>query len=300
MQFACAGSHPFAQYADSVIYPADRYRLLMERNQWAARRIMTFALHLHLGARDGDHAVALINFLMPYMAHFLALSASSPFWQGEDTGLASSRITVFEALPTAGHPPTYTSWKEFETLYDSLVTSGSISSVKDLWWDIRPRPEYGTVEMRICDGVPTLSETIALVVLFEALTRRLDEEYSAGARPAPPPTGWSGRTSGAPPATAWRPTSSWTGGTHRPAAERGPEADRVAPAGGGPAGDGALLRRPRADGGAGLLLRAPAPRLPEGGIAQGRRRGPGGGVPDQPPGLLRRALPTFARRALAS
>ena len=187
MQFACAGSHPFAQYADSVIYPAERYRLLMERNQWAARRIMTFALHLHLGARDGDHAVALINSLMPYMAHFLALSASSPFWQGEDTGLASSRITVFEALPTAGHPPAYTSWKEFETLHDSLVTSGSISSVKDLWWDIRPRPEYGTVEMRICDGLPTLSETLALVALFDALTRRLDGEYRAGARPLPPP-----------------------------------------------------------------------------------------------------------------
>jgi len=187
MQFACAGSHPFAHYSDSVIYPADRYRLLMERNQWVARRIMTFALHLHAGARDGDHAVALINFLIPYMAHFLALSASSPFWQGEDTGLASSRTTVYEALPTAGHPPTYTTWKEFETLYESLVTSGSISSVKDLWWDIRPRPEYGTVEMRICDGVPTLSETLALVFLFEALTRRFDGEYDAGARPVPPP-----------------------------------------------------------------------------------------------------------------
>ena len=187
MEFACAGSHPFARYADSVIYPADRYRLLMERNQWAARQIMTFALHLHRGARDGDHAVALINFLMPYMAHFLALSASSPFWQGEDTGLASSRITVFEALPTAGHPPAYTSWKEFESLHDSLVTSGSISSVKDLWWDIRPRPEYGTVELRICDGVPTLSETIALVVLFEALARRLDERLQAGEYPVPPP-----------------------------------------------------------------------------------------------------------------
>ena len=187
MEFACAGSHPFAKYADSVIYPAERYRLLMERNQWAARRIMTFALHLHVGVRDGDHAVALINCLVPYMPIFLALSASSPFWQGEDTGLASSRTTVFEALPTAGHPPTYSSWKEFETLYDALVRSGSISSVKDLWWDIRPRPEYGTVEMRICDGVPTLSETVALVVLFEALCRHLDEESRAGARPAPPP-----------------------------------------------------------------------------------------------------------------
>jgi carboxylate-amine ligase len=187
MQFTCAGSHPFAMYADSVIYPAERYRLLMERNQWAARRIMTFALHLHLGVRDGDHAVTLINCLVPYMPIFLALSASSPFWQGEDTGLASSRTTVFEALPTAGHPPTYSSWKEFETLHEALVTSGSISSVKDLWWDIRPRPEYGTVEMRICDGVPTLSETVALVVLFEALTRHLDAACQAGERPIPPP-----------------------------------------------------------------------------------------------------------------
>jgi glutamate---cysteine ligase / carboxylate-amine ligase len=187
MEFAGAGSHPFARYADSVIYPAERYRLLMERNQWAARRIMTFALHLHAGMRDGDHAVAMINHLLPYLPHFLALSASSPFWQGEDTGLASSRITVLEALPTAGHAPTYTSWGEFEALYDSLVASGSIASVKDLWWDIRPRPEYGTVELRICDGVPTLNETVALVALFDALVRRLDNEIRDGAQPHPPP-----------------------------------------------------------------------------------------------------------------
>lgn len=187
LQFACAGSHPFARYADSVIYPAERYRLLMERNQWAARRTMTFALHLHRGVRDGDHAVALINALLPYLPHFLALSASSPFWQGEDTGLASWRITVFEALPTAGFASPYTTWKEFEKLHDALVASGSIASVRDLWWDIRPRPEYGTVELRICDGVPTLSETVALVVLFEALCRRLDEAWQSGERPGPPP-----------------------------------------------------------------------------------------------------------------
>jgi carboxylate-amine ligase len=187
MEFACSGSHPFARYADSVIYPAERYRLLLERNQWAARRIMTFALHMHLGMRDGDHAVAMINSLLPFLPHFLALSASSPFWQGEDTGLASSRITELEALPTAGHAPTYTSWREFETLHDSLVASGSIASVRDLWWDIRPRPDYGTVELRICDGLPTLSETVALVTLLDALARRLDGEYKGGSRPAPPP-----------------------------------------------------------------------------------------------------------------
>jgi glutamate---cysteine ligase / carboxylate-amine ligase len=187
LEFACAGSHPFARYADCVIYPAERYRLLLERNQWAARRIMTFALHLHLGMRDGDHAVAMINSLLPYLPHFLALSASSPFWQGEDTGLASSRITVLEALPTAGHAPTYSTWKEFESLHDSLVASDSIASVRDLWWDIRPRPDTGTVELRICDGLPTLSETMALVTLLDALGRRLDAEYRNGRRPTPPP-----------------------------------------------------------------------------------------------------------------
>lgn len=187
VRLAGAGSHPFARYAESLLYPDERYRSLIERNPWAARRILIFGLHLHVGARDGRHAVAIINGLLPYLPHFLALSASSPFWQGEDTGLASSRITAFETIPTMGHPPVYLCWSEFESLYEALVASGSIQSIKDLWWDLRPHAEYGTVELRICDGLPTLSETMAVAAIFQALVRRLTDDVAAGRNPAPPP-----------------------------------------------------------------------------------------------------------------
>jgi carboxylate-amine ligase len=187
VRLAAAGSHPFARYGDACLYPHDRNRVLIERNPWAARRILIFGLHLHIGVRDGHNAVATINGLLPYLPHFLALSASSPFWQGEDSGLASTRITAFETIPTMGHPPLYRSWSEFESLYEGLLADGSIESIKDLWWDLRPHPEYGTVELRICDGLPTLPETMAVAAIFQALVRRLRDEIAAGRNPEPPP-----------------------------------------------------------------------------------------------------------------
>jgi carboxylate-amine ligase len=132
---------------------------------------------VHIGARDGAHAMGLINGLMPYLPHVLALSASSPFWQGLDTGLASSRITIFEALPTAGHACVFGSWTEFEHAFDAMVASHAIKSVKDIWWDIRPSPAYGTVEVRVADCPPTLSETMAIVSLLHCLCAWIDEEY---------------------------------------------------------------------------------------------------------------------------
>jgi carboxylate-amine ligase len=174
---ASSGSHPFARYNDRLVYPADRYQHLIDRNRWIARRLMVFGLHVHIGVRDGPHAMALINGLLPYLPHVLALSASSPFWQGHDTGLASSRITIFEALPTAGHPCVYDTWPEFETAFDAMLASRAVGSIKDIWWDIRPSPGYGTVEVRICDCPATLSETVAIVALLHSLAAWIDEEY---------------------------------------------------------------------------------------------------------------------------
>ena len=174
---ASSGSHPFARYSERIIYPAERYETLIDRNRWVARRLMIFGMHVHIGARDGAHAMALINGLMPYLPHVLALSASSPFWQGLDTGLASSRITIFEALPTAGHPCVFDTWPEFEAAFDAMVASHAITSMKDIWWDIRPSPDYGTVEVRVCDCPATVSETVAIVALIHSLAAWIDEEY---------------------------------------------------------------------------------------------------------------------------
>jgi carboxylate-amine ligase len=124
--------------------------------------------------------------MLPYLPHLLALSASSPFWQGSDTGLASSRITIFEALPTAGHPCTFRDWQDFEAVYDAMRRSGAIRSIKDVWWDIRPHPDFGTIELRVCDGLPTLRETIALVGVMHSLCAWLDARYADGERPQPP------------------------------------------------------------------------------------------------------------------
>jgi carboxylate-amine ligase len=187
VEFAAAGSHPFARYVDRILYPADRYTFLIDRNRWMARRLMIFGLHIHVGMFDAHHAMAMNNAVMHYLPHLLALSASSPFWQGKDTGLASSRVTIFEALPTGGHPCTFNSWSEFEFFYDSMVASRSISSIKDIWWDIRPHPEYGTVEIRVCDGLPTVRETVALVAFVQCLYSTFNERYKAGEVFAPPP-----------------------------------------------------------------------------------------------------------------
>lgn len=186
VRLASAGSHPFAVHRERLLYPAERYVELVDRNRWIARRLMIFGLHVHLGMRDGPRAWQVLNGLLAYLPHLLACSASSPFWQGSDTGLASSRITIFEALPTAGHPCTFADWDAFVRFCDALVASRAIRSIKDIWWDIRPHPDYGTVEIRICDEPPTLREIGAVVALAHALGSWLDARAESGERFLPP------------------------------------------------------------------------------------------------------------------
>lgn len=175
---ATNGTHPFARYNERRIYPSERYRQLIDRNQWIARRLMIFGLHVHLGMRNGEDCIRFSNFFLHLIPHLLALSSSSPFWQGEDTGLASSRCTIFEACPTAGHPPRLANWGDFTELCSNLVSNRAISSHKDLWWDIRPSPDYGTLEIRICDGLANLSETIAIVAFIHALAHWYSQHTS--------------------------------------------------------------------------------------------------------------------------
>lgn len=167
--FSATGVHPFAKYADAAISPTARYRDMIDRNQWMTRRMTVYGLHVHLGMESGEDCIRFNNFFMFFLPHLLGLSASSPFWQGTDTGLSSCRPTTYEALPTAGQPYQVSSWHDFERLYETLKKCGSVRTLKDLWWDLRPSPGYGTLEIRVCDGCATLSETLAVTAFIHLL-----------------------------------------------------------------------------------------------------------------------------------
>lgn len=180
MLLLCSGTHPFSHWTEQVITSDERYARLVEAVQWPARRMQIFGIHVHVGVRSGEKAIAIANALSAYIPHFLALSASSPYWQGRDTGLASSRSKVFEALPTAGLPYQFSGWEEFETFMTTLISAKSISSIREVWWDIRPHPTFGTVELRICDGIPTLSEVATVAALTQCLVEWFDSLMDRG------------------------------------------------------------------------------------------------------------------------
>jgi carboxylate-amine ligase len=185
----CAGTHPTTDWSTQTISPNPRYAKLVEDMQWLARQLQIFGVHVHVGIRSTDKAIPIVNALSAYIPHFLALSASSPFWIGHDTGLASSRSKVFENLPTAGLPYQLAGWDEFESYMETLISTGTIGSIKEVWWDIRPHPTYGTVELRICDGLPTLHEIGMVAALSQCLVDVLDREIDKGYK-LPTPKGW--------------------------------------------------------------------------------------------------------------
>lgn len=180
LRFIATGTHPTARYRDRELFPADRYHGLIARNQWIARRLQIFGLHVHIGMSDPETAIAIQNELLHDLALLLAVSTSSPFWEGDATGLASSRITIFEALPTGGTPTLVHDWTEFCELVETLQRAEAITSLKDLWWDIRPSPRYGTIEIRICDGLATLRETAMIVALAQGLAKRAGARVASG------------------------------------------------------------------------------------------------------------------------
>jgi carboxylate-amine ligase len=180
VRFIASGTHPTARYQERKLFPADRYHGLIARNQWIARRLQIFGLHVHIGMSDPETAIAIQNELLHDLALLLAVSTSSPFWEGDATGLASSRVTVFEAMPTGGTPTLVHDWTEFCELVATLQRADAITSLKDLWWDIRPSPRYGTIEIRICDGLATLRETAMVVALAQGLAKRAGARVAAG------------------------------------------------------------------------------------------------------------------------
>jgi carboxylate-amine ligase len=166
----CMGAtHPFHRTATSTVFPAERYEKILDRLGWLTYQRVMFGLHVHVGMPSGDMAIGAINLLMQYVPHLIALSASSPFWQGVDTGLASSRTALYRLLPHAGLPQYFISWKEFRGYCKVMMDCQTISSFKDIYWDIRPRPDLGTIEFRVCDMPLTLTRTLRLVALIHTL-----------------------------------------------------------------------------------------------------------------------------------
>ncbi len=180
------GTHPLADYRERLITPSPRYDELADRNQWIIRRMAVYGMHIHIGMPSGDACIRYNYFFMHFLPHILALSGSSPFWQGKYTGLSSCRPTTYESLPTAGMPYLVKDWPSFQKLIQFLLRSKSISSLKDLWWDLRPSPKYGTLELRFCDEPATLREALGIVSFVHLLAnwfRDHEEEWTMSHAP---------------------------------------------------------------------------------------------------------------------
>jgi carboxylate-amine ligase len=185
----CSGTHPFTDPATQQITPDPRYARLVDDMQWPARQMQIFGIHVHVGVRSAEKAIAMVNALSAYIPEFLALSASSPYWMGHDTGLASWRTKVFEGLPTAGPPWQLSGWNQFERFMDTLIAARTIATIREVWWDIRPHPVFGTVELRICDGIPTLQEVAVIAAVSQCLVHRFDMLIDRGYT-LPMPRAW--------------------------------------------------------------------------------------------------------------
>jgi glutamate---cysteine ligase / carboxylate-amine ligase len=178
LSFAGTGTHPVADYRDRLITPSPRYLSLVSKNRWLIRRMAVYGMHVHIGMKSGEECIQYHNFFTRLIPHLISLSASSPFWQGMNTELAACRPTMYEALPTAGIPYPFNSWGSFQKLVDNLLKTDSISSYKDLWWDIRPSPVFGTLEIRVCDGPATLSEMLAIASFIHAASLWFEDNHN--------------------------------------------------------------------------------------------------------------------------
>src|SRR5216684_3125200 len=173
LQVAAAGTHPFSNWIEQVISPGERYQTIVEELQQLARSLLIFGLHVHIAVPDRGRMIDLMNAARYFLPHLLALSTSSPFWMGRDTGLKSYRTTIFRRFPRTGVPDYYSSWSEYEEYVDTLMELHCIDNGKKIWWDLRPHPTFGTLEFRICD-VPTAPRaSIAIAALAQAIIVKL-------------------------------------------------------------------------------------------------------------------------------
>jgi carboxylate-amine ligase len=172
-------THPFSSWRRQLITVNDRYFQLVDLMQDVARRLVTFGLHVHVGVESGDKAVMVCDRMLRHLPLLLALSANSPFWEGRPSGLHSNRSKIMEMLPTAGLPVQMRNWSEYTWLVNHLVDTGFIHTIREIWWDIRPHHNFGTVEIRVCDNPRNLDHVLAITALVQtlvvALSRQIDE-----------------------------------------------------------------------------------------------------------------------------
>ena len=180
LRVGSAGTHPFSLFERQRITAKDRYRTLVDQMQYIARRELIFGMHIHVAVDDPDKAIQVVNGLLPQLGPLLALSASSPFWRGEPTGLASSRQIVFSAFPRSGPPPRFRDYEDYAAVVGQLERTGCIADYTHIWWDIRPHPKWGTIEVRICDAVTRVEDAVAIAAYCQALVKALSDHYDTG------------------------------------------------------------------------------------------------------------------------
>jgi glutamate---cysteine ligase / carboxylate-amine ligase len=173
-------THPFSQWTEQRITPDERYLQLVSLLQEMARRLVTFGLHVHVGVDTGDKAVMICDRIMRHLPTLLALSVSSPFWEGRITGLQSHRSKIMEGLPTAGLPTLMRNWSEYVWLVNHMIDTGFINTIREIWWDVRPHHNFGTVEVRICDMPCNLQDTLAIAAFIQCLVKALSDEIDQG------------------------------------------------------------------------------------------------------------------------
>lgn len=178
LHVAAAGTHPFSSWIDQVISPGERYKNIVEELQQLARSLLIFGMHIHVAMPDKQTTIDLMNMVRYFLPHLLALSTSSPFWMGRNTGLKSYRTTVFRRFPRTGVPEDFQSWSEYENFVNLLVKLNCIDNGKKIWWDVRPHPAFGTLEFRMCDVTTKIEEAVAIAALTQALVVKLHRLYT--------------------------------------------------------------------------------------------------------------------------
>lgn len=188
VELMCAGTHPFARWDMQRVTDKQRYATLIERTQWWGRQMLIYGVHVHVGIEDRAKVLPISRAMLCYYGHLQALSASSPFWGGKDTGYASNRALMFQQLPTAGLPFQFEQWSDLEGYVADMLKTGVIDVFSEIRWDLRPSPQFGTLEVRVCDGIPTLAEVGSLAALIQCLVEYFSSELDAGRElPTMPP-----------------------------------------------------------------------------------------------------------------
>jgi len=187
LEIGAAGTHPFARWEDQRVVSDDRYRGLVRSLGFVARQELVFGMHVHVGMADAEETIYVANGLRPQVPLLIALAANSPLWRGGATGLMSSRVPIFRAFPRVGLPPRFASWSDFERRVETMSASGMIEDYTYLWYDVRPHPRLGTVEIRAMDSQTRLEHTIALSALVISLVKLLTEESQQSPAPIDPP-----------------------------------------------------------------------------------------------------------------